>query len=223
MPYRRTTFATGQVYHVLNRSIASIPIFKTLKDHQRIIESIDYYRFLSPGYSFSHFKLLSKEEQKKHYQKIQSQKQLIEIYSYCIMPNHFHFLVKQKESGGISKFMRKIQNSYAKYFNVKNKRSGALFQSMFKAVLIETDEQLMHVSRYIHLNPSSSHLIEIDDLKKYKWSSFPDYFGKTIHQFLIPKPILMLFSSKRNYEKFVFDQAEYQQRLQEIKHLTLEK
>lgn len=72
------------------------------------------------------------------------------------MPNHFHLLIKQTEQNGISEFVGKFSNSYTKYYNTKHNRVGALLQGQLKAVLIESGEQLIHVSRYIHLNPTSS-------------------------------------------------------------------
>ncbi len=91
----------------------------------------------------------------------------VEVVAYCLMPNHFHLLVKQVSEGGISKYLRQAINSYAKYFNTKYKRVGSLFQDMFRAVHIETDEQFIHVSRYIHLNPLVSYLVGKKELLSY--------------------------------------------------------
>lgn len=118
--------------------------------------------------------------------------------------------------------MRNFQHSYSKYFNLKNDRTGGLFQAMFKAVRIETDEQLIHVSRYIHLNPVSSMLIKIEKLEDYLWSSFKDYILDTNSVLISPVLILKYFKSKNKYKEFVFNQADYQKRLESIKHLTLD-
>jgi len=116
-----------------------------------------------------------------------------------------------------------LQNSYTKYFNFKRKRIGSLFQGIFKAIRVETDEQLIHLSRYIHLNPYSSYIVKsIKDLKTYPWSSLPDYLGKQKYPFLKKKFILDFFKSKRDYQEFVFNQADYQKELEKIKHLTWE-
>ena len=95
---------------------------------------------------------------------------------------------------------------------------------MFKAVMIETDEQLLHVSRYIHLNPSTGYLVEIKDLENYPWSSFKDYLvgQPTLNNFLDINQVLDLAAKPGYYKQFVFDQADYQRKLGEIKHLTLE-
>lgn len=223
MPYRKTVLVTGEIYHVLNRGIAQAPIFLSKRDYLRFLNLVNYYRFFSPSLSFSHFERLNVEEKKDYFEEMEGKRPLlVEIFAYCLMPNHFHLLLKQLVDNGISIMLSNLQNGYAKYFNLRNKRQGALFQSMFKAVLIETDAQFLHVSRYIHLNPSTSFLVEIKNLSDYPWSSLPDYFGERSSSFLNIDFILKMVGSKQKYEKFVFDQAEYQRKLGMIKHLTLE-
>ncbi|MBI2326694.1 transposase [Candidatus Curtissbacteria bacterium] len=148
---------------------------------------------------------------------------ILEILGFCLMPNHFHFLLKPNDDNSISSFVRNFQDSYAKYFNTKNDRVGSLFQAMFKAVRIETDEQLLHISRYIHLNPVSSFMLKAQSLEDYPWSSFREYLGSGVYTFVNPKEILAFFKPKTRYKEFVLDQADYQQELEKIKHLTLEK
>ena len=120
--------------------------------------------------------------------------------------------------------MRYIQNGYAKYINIKENRVGPLFQSAFKAIRITTDEQLLHVSRYIHLNPSTEYLVKTEKLLEYPWSSFPTYLDEKIldFHFVNPEPVLSFFKTRDLYKEFVFDQAEYQKELSNIKHLMLE-
>lgn len=222
MPYRKIVLANNEIYHVVNRSIAQIPIFKGIRDYQRTLEVIDFYRYIKPSLSFSHYKRLPKKEKQIFYENLKKKKHLVGILAFCLMPNHSHFLLRQRQDNGISTFMRNFQNSYARYFNTKYKRAGAVFQAMFKAVRIETDEQLMHVSRYIHLNPVSAYLIEINELKNYPWSSYPIYLGKSKSHFINLDSILFHFKTRSTFEKFVFDQADYQRKLQRIKNLALE-
>lgn len=115
-----------------------------------------------------------------------------------------------------------LQNSYAKYFNIKNKRQGPLFQSMFKAVRVETDEQFLHLSRYIHLNPYTSYLVNREQLPSYPWSSYPAYFENKLPEVVNTKAILDLTGNINKYKKFVLDQAEYQKNLNTIKHLLVD-
>lgn len=224
MPYRKTPFIAGELYHAFNRSVARLPIFLSQRHYQHIVELINFYRFEKPPIRYSYFNRLNKE-QKEVFMKVhmQNKKPMISILAYCLMPNHFHFLLKPTTDTAISAFMRNLQNSYSKYFNTKHNRSGSLFQSMFKAVRIESEEQLIHVSRYIHLNPASSSVIRIENLERYPWSSFNAYLmGKVEKQFVESDIILKIFSSSAAYKSFVFDNANYQKTLESIKHLTFE-
>ena len=138
------------------------------------------------------------------------------------MPNHFHFLLQQLVDGGISKLLSNFQNSYTRYFNTRHRRDGALFLDQFKAVRIETDEQLIHVNRYIHLNPYTSYVVKtLKDLEEYEWSSLSEY-NKESKDFVKLDPILKFFRNVEKYRKFVFDQADYQRTLKSIEHLTFE-
>ena len=146
MPSRTFPFVKGQYYHIYNRGVEKRTIFKNRFDHRRFIKTVLYYQLEGPKPKFSNF---------FNYQlfKPDFDKKIVDIVCYCLMPNHFHFLLKQLRDGGITEFVSKITNSYTKYFNTKDKRIGPLFQGEFKSVLVESDEHLMHISRYIHLNP----------------------------------------------------------------------
>lgn len=137
------------------------------------------------------------------------------------MPNHFHFLLKQIAEDGISNFLSKFTNSYTRYFNTKHQRVGPLFQGAFKAVHIETDEQLIHLSRYIHLNPVSSIVIPKKDLLTYPWSSLPAYIHSNT-RIVNTVPVLNHFSSVEDYKLFQLDHISYAKELEKIKHLRLE-
>jgi putative transposase len=223
MPPRKVILATGEVYHVMGRGVARSLIFRRKEDYQRIFKVINYYRYVNPPLRFSFFRRLPLKKKETSLKKLRESKRLVEIIAFCLMPNHFHLLLKQLQKKGTSTFMRNFQNSYARYFNTKYHRSGALFQALFKAVRIETDAQLLHVSRYIHLNLVSSFLVEIKNLENYPWSSFPEYMKSRSLEFVDPDLVLKQFKTEKDYKKFVFDQADYQRKLQEIKHLTLEK
>ena len=143
--------------------------------------------------------------------------------AFCLLPNHIHLLLKGLHQKGISNLMTNFQHSYAKYFNIKNKRTGSVFQSMFKAVRIETDEQLLHVVRYIHINPLTSYIIkESSDLENYLWSSYSDYLGKRQLDLVDSRIVFESFTSLDSFKKFTLDQVDYQRKLEEIKHLLLE-
>jgi putative transposase len=147
---------------------------------------------------------------------------LVEIISFALLPNHFHLLLRQSADNGISTFMRLAINSWTRYFNTKHNRPGALFQGVFKAVHIETDEQLIHLSRYIHLNPLLAFVVKEKDFLSYPWSSLSDYInGKS--SFVDLDTVLSYFPSLETYRKFVCNQIDYARELEKIKHLTIEK
>ncbi len=224
MPYRVTPLVTGEVYHVFNRSIARQPIFLTSKDFQRALDLTNYYNHLNPPIRFSHFNRLPILLKNKVWENlIKENQKLVDILAFCLMPNHIHFLIKEIKDNGITTFMRKFQNSYAKYINAKTERTGSLFQSMFKAVRILTDEQLVHVARYIHLNPITSYMVKnIEQLKVYPWSSFPLYLDKNYSGLINTEEILNSFKSRVELIKFTEDQISYQRELAKIKHLLFE-
>lgn len=226
MPYRKIVLASGEVYHVFNRGVASSPIYLNTREYLRFLDLVDYYRFSNTPLSFSKLMNLEKEERMRILVGLKKENAIhVEISVYCLMPNHFHFLLKQVTGKGISVFMANLQNSYVKYFNIKNERAGPLFQSMFKAVRIENDAQLLHVSRYIHLNPSTAYIVEPENLEDYKWSSLNTYLDENfdkISNFVNSEIILSFFKKRKDYLKFILDQASYQRELDKIKHLTLE-
>ncbi len=203
-----------------------MPIFFNTRDYLRFLDLVRYYRFSNTPLSFSKLMNLEKEEREKIFLELKKEKAVhVEILTYCLMPNHFHLLLKQKTDKGISIFMKNIQNGYVKYFNIKNERAGPLFQSMFKAVRIENDEQLLHVSRYIHLNPSTAYIVEPENLEDFTWSSLKDYLDEDFSRdnyFVDPEVVLNFFKNRKDYLKFIFDQASYQLELDKIKHLVLE-
>lgn len=211
MPYRITPLVSGQIYHIFNRGSEKRIIFQSIRDRSRFIKSIRYYQLADPKPSFSKFSLSQKKD-------LGNQK-IVELLCYCLMPNHFHLLIKQIEDDGVSKFMSRFLNSYTKYFNTKYDRVGALMQGQFKAVLVESDEQLIHLSRYIHLNPFVSFLTK--DLKNYSWSSYKEYIGDHLG-FCSKEEILSFFKSPRAYEQFVLDQTAYGMQLALIKHKLID-
>jgi putative transposase len=128
--------------------------------------------------------------------KYKSYSEAVELYAYCLMPNHFHLLLKQKEKRQISQFMTCVVVSYGMYFNKKYKRQGPLFESRYKSVVIDSDVQLKHLSRYIHLNPVGYRL--------WDHSSYGDYVYEP-RDWVNAGYILDMFSSRQAYIEFVDD------------------
>jgi len=225
MPIRSTPLVNNEIYHVLNRGNGAIPIFKNKWDFKKFLEIMFYYQNSNPPLRLSQFLLLPANERSNFETEFRQKKDfLVEIIAYCLMPNHFHFLLRQIKNNGIFQFMRLFQNSYSHHFNKKNKRKGGLFEDRFKAILVETDNQLLHLSRYIHLNPYSSHLVkDFPSLLVYQYSSLPEYLAPVNLQYCQKEIILGQFSSPCAYKKFVLDQADYQKNLEQVKHQTLER
>lgn len=223
MPGRLEPLVTGEIYHVFNRGIDRRPTFIGKKEHERAKELVKFYQWAGLGVRYSVFREWTTDRQMEFDQKIQNQgEKLVDVLAYCLMPNHFHLLLRQAKGGGISKFLSNFQNSYTRYFNTKNRRVGPLFLDQFKAVRIESEEQLLHVSRYIHLNPYTSFVVKtFEDLEAYRWSSLPEYLGH--EEGFCQRQVLMgFFKNQTGFRTFVLDHADYQRRIVGISHLTFE-
>ena len=224
MPRRQIILANEEIYHVFNKGVADLPIFRDQYDYRRIIELVNFYRFQKPPSRYSFFSRLPKNTKNEILSKLQKTNQQVKIFAFVLMPNHYHFQLKQLTDNGISKFMGNLQNAYARFFNTRHHKTGSLFQLRFKAIRMESEEQLLHLNRYIHLNPLTSYLIrKPEDLKTYQRSSYPCFFNSDQQSFIDTDFILKMFSNNRqNFSKFVLNQADYQRQLASIKHLILE-
>lgn len=215
---------TGEVYHVFTRSIASFKIFNTTVDFSRIKRMLQYYQLENQPDKFSRFLEIERTQKEgfdKHFESLAKKgSKLVEIIAYCFMPTHLHLILKQLKDGGISIFMSNLLNSYSRYFNIKHKRKGPLWESKFKAVLVDSDEQLLHLTRYIHLNPVTACIV--DKPQDWKDSSYSEYSleGGTANRICGYKDILDI--EPLSYKKFVDDAISYQRHLADIKKLILE-
>jgi len=136
------------------------------------------------------------------------------------MPTHFHFTLRQDSENGVKKFLTKISSSLSHYLNLKEELRGPIFESTFKAVLIESNEQLLHLSRYIHLNPVSSGLVKRPE--DYQFSSYRTYLGLDKIKWVDPSMVLDQFSSIKQYKEFVENNMEYQKSLEKLKYISLD-
>ncbi len=180
-------FRTGCCYHVFNRGVNRQDIF---------LDDQDYLNFLKR----LKIVLAIVEVPKRRLRKALCLKPLpkfsYQILSYCLMPNHFHILIKQTSVVQVGKLIKNISNSYVKYFNRKYERVGNLFQDTFKAKLVDSDSYLMYLSAYIHNNPPRPLL--------YPYSSFKDYVGGEKNQITQTKFIMCYFKNEpKKYKKFV--------------------
>jgi len=223
MPGRDIQLVNEGIYHVFNRGINSQKIFNCDRDYYQFLDRIQYYQNDNLSMRYSHFNDLPLVIKDDLLNKLSSKKEfLVDIIAYCLMPNHFHFILKQKVDNGISKYISNLTNSYTRYYNIKHKRTGPILQGKFKAIGIESNEQICHLSRYIHLNPYSMGIIDnFRELLKYPYSSLPEYVN---HQKRICDSGIILgqFQDIASYKKFVFDHADFQKNLQVIKQCLLE-
>ncbi|OGV97450.1 hypothetical protein A2W24_05755 [Microgenomates group bacterium RBG_16_45_19] len=224
MPVRTEPLVTGQVYHVFNQAIDHFPIFSHKKNIDRGLLTLYYYKFIDPGMRLSQYLTLNNDTRRSILESIEKLPCHVQIIAFCLMPNHFHLLVEQMVDQGIQTYISNFQNSFTRYYNIRQGRKGSLLLPRFKAVRIVTNEQLLHVSRYIHLNPLTSFVVDtFDKLKQYPPSSLSDYLtGQVTWPIVSPAIVLDQFSSREAYAEFCSNQASYQQALESIKHLCFE-
>jgi putative transposase len=220
MPLRQEPIVNNNIYHIFNKTIESKEIFANKELCSHFLDLIRFYRSIKHRIKYSDFKRLDLSLQNNILKTKNIKKYFrINIYCYNLMPNHFHFLLRQKTDNGISKSIADVINSFTKYYNLKNKRLGPIFLTRFKCVRIQSREQLIHVSRYIHLNQYSSGVLNsFKESMIYPWSSLHEYVNINKNNICETNFILKLFNNKKqNYLKFIQDNLEYQKSLEIIK------
>lgn len=194
----QTVFANQEYYHAYNLGVEKRVVFENQHDLQRFLDTLIYYtnKNNKPRFSFRNRETAIKENE------VPSET-LVEIVAYCFMPNHFHLLLKQVSDRGISIFLSKVTNSYTKYFNKKYRRVGPLFQGTFRAVQIKSDEELLSISRFIHLNPLTGFIVK--DLTRFPFSSYLEYINSNSPGICKKDYILKHFQNPQEYAQFVLD------------------
>ncbi len=210
---KRIKFINNSFYHIFNRGVDKRIIYGDNRDRLYFLYELNNLNTSRTAQNLKRKLERGSTSFKKE--------EYVEIVAFALMPNHYHIILKQIADKGISKYMHKLGTGYTMYFNKKNKRSGSLFEGRFKAKAIPNDEYLVHLSRYIHLNPVSLKNPDWKDkgindknklkkyLEKYRWSSYYNYVksGDTkgtddIHT----KYILEYFKNDKNkYEKFMLN------------------
>lgn len=203
----RVSLAAGEHYHIFNRGVNKQPIFNTEIDYRRMLFLLLVFQSSHAFPNLNrHIKravqrggLIMPEEFMKKFLATKA----VELISFILMPNHFHLFVFEKEEGGISKYLSRVENAYTKYFNIKYSRSGYLLQGPFQSVHMVTNEQALYLSAYIHRN--SRELKEwVNQESSYPWSSYQDYlFQNRWGEFLNTDFILTQFASTDEYRNFV--------------------
>lgn len=240
MPYRQEQFLRDEIYHIIIRGIDDNIIFKNIDDYYRGIFSVYEFNTVSPVVIRERRKIRARLKQalKKENRdpiSVDLRDKLVEVLTFCFMPNHLHLLLKQLKNDGISRFMKKIGVGYGGFFNRKYSRKGYVFQNRFKAVPIKTDAQLKTVFVYIHTNPIS--LIEpkwkekgirktnevIEFLENYKWSSYRDYIGENNFPSVTDREfVLWAINGEQKCREFVNNWITYKGEIKNFSEINLE-
>ncbi len=183
-------------YHVYNRGINKRNIFLDKKDYAVFLNLLK--RYLD--------KKFAKDSKGREYDRLHGR---LELLAFCLLPNHFHLLLYQYDTGAMTRLASGVFTSYTTYFNKKYKRVGPLFQARYKASHITQDSYLQHISRYIHLNPQK--------YKEWEFSSLPYYLDKKQAEWVKPDKILGLFEDREDYSRFVQDYEAQRNILDELK------
>ena len=217
----RNFLAQGDYYYVFNRSIAGYVIFNNVHEYMRMLALIKYYQFSSLPKRFSHF--IENTELTDFDEKFnplnEGGEKLVRMVGFCLMPTHIHLILNPVLQGGISKFVSNVLNSYARYFNMKHNRKGPLWEGRFKSVRVETQEQLLHLTRYVHLNPTTANLVSAPE--DWIYSSCREYLSLPGQKAWCDGRDVVGLSSV-DYRKFLEDRIFYQQELARIKKLVLD-
>lgn len=198
MPIRNVNkeYVADNYYHIYNRGVNKADIFRDRRDYLYFLNLLKRY--------------LGKEtlRRKDHalYPNFHNQ---VELLAYCLMPNHFHLFIYQHDAEAIKNLMKSLGVAYGMYFNKRYKRLGPLFQQTYKAVRITDDGQLLHITRYIHMNPTN--------YRSYEWTSLPYYIGNKHATWLRPARLRDLFDG--DYLQFL---KEYEGRRAELKSIKEE-
>ncbi|OGY63142.1 MAG: hypothetical protein A2745_00205 [Candidatus Harrisonbacteria bacterium RIFCSPHIGHO2_01_FULL_44_13] len=190
----------NNIYHVLSRGVDKRKIFLEDLDYLRFIHDLFEFNDTEPATNINYFFNPQRKSidiaspyiggNKNKQTPREPRKLLVEILAFVLMPNHYHLLLRPKFDDGVSGFMKKLNIGYAKYFNEKYERTGALFEGRYKAIAVTQEAHFIHLPYYIHLNPLDLAAPEwrerkikdykkaVNFLEKYRWSSFLDYTGQ---------------------------------------------
>src|SRR3989339_1119251 len=195
----------GEYYHIFNRAVNKQVIFHDTSDYFRFLFLTLYFQspiiFQQLGRKVKEFvqsRALDSVEEDEIIKK-----RRVELVAFCIMPNHFHLIVKELDEGGIAAYMQRVLTSYSKYYNTKYEKSGHVFQGPYQAVHVEDNRQLLHLSAYIHRNPREiPKWFKKED--RYSWSSYQDFIGENRWSDLLLSDIVLgQFKDKKHYHEFV--------------------
>lgn len=196
-------YEVGGYYHLYNRGVNKRSIFKDQKDYSTFISYLQFYLSPTPDLQGDSLKVSPSRQPNNYHGEI-------ELLAYCLMPNHFHLMVKQNSEYGINHFMRSLCTKYVRHFNTRYQRVGHLFQDTYKAVRVADEYQFTYLTKYIHRNPldlstfkESPRRLKLAD---YKYSSYGNYLRFFQQSWVSIEDILSYFSKtnpRLTYKNFV--------------------
>jgi REP element-mobilizing transposase RayT len=175
MPYRKVQFAQGQFYHIYNRGVGRQPIFQEEENYLFLLRRVKEYA------SAFH----------------------IAVITYCLMPNHYHFLLRQDDQIPAGRLPQRVFNSYTKAFNKRYDRTGTLFEGPYKAIHVDQDRYLLHLCRYIHANPVKHGLVP--DLEQWPYSNYLEWIGARNGKLVDRAFVREQFPVPEGYRQFILD------------------
>src|SRR3989344_1772907 len=206
-------FQENSFYHVFNQGVEKRPIFLDKTDYTAFLYYLTVYLLPiekpAQMYPDTPVRLYGKNLTDE-----------VRLIAYCLMPNHFHLLLKQETADGVSRLLKQLTNAYTFYFNQKYSRVGALMQGPFRAAPVAEDKLFIHLVRFIHLNPLISGLT--GNLASYRWSSYNGYLGNQTDLPVEKDKILASFPSLGAFRGFHEDQTDYGKSLEKIKQLKID-
>jgi putative transposase len=190
---RKISFVEGEYYHLYNRGVDKRSIFQDKEDVLRFLQSMEEFNSIEKIgsiYASSFGKELRSSAPK-----------LVKFIVYCLNQNHYHFIITPLVEKGVQRFMHKMSTGYTNFFNEKHHRSGSLFQGRYKAVRIETNEQLLHGSVYVNINDRVHDGLNEKWLSELPFSSFAEYEGKRKNGICDTSIILDQYQDSSEYSK----------------------
>ncbi len=230
-----------EMIHVLDRGVDKRKIFLDTQDHFRFIHDLfefndedsvntafhSFKRKYGEYYDVGHRNIKVERERKRR-------KMLVDILAFCLMPNHYHLLLTPRVQNGIALFIKKLNGGYAKYFNIKYKRKGALFEGRYKRVIIKNEAHFIHLPYYVHFNPLdlitpewrerklSNFKKAMNFLNTYRWSSHLDYAGEKNFPSVTQRDFLLeFFGGHKQYNRGIAEWLK-ELSLEDTRDLTLE-
>jgi putative transposase len=216
----REKLINNEIYHIYNRGIEKRDVFLDNDDYYRFIHDLFEFNDIEPAINLAYYLKQQNQSKEVGLPKIERmpRKLIVEVMAFCLMPNHFHLIVRQKKENGITEFMRKLGTGYTNYFNKKYKRVGVLFQGKYKFIRLTDEAHFVHIPYYIHLNPLDLNFFEwrkrelknyksaMKFLENYKWSSHLDYAGiKNFPSVTQREFLLEFFGGPEKYKKSILE------------------